>query len=116
MHEMNRLQTTILLSGLGIAVLLFCIPPWKYTFYAPSQIHVEIPGSYAFILTPPEVPVTEMSRIDTSSYFHGLDRDKWSVKIDLQRMLLPVIPVAVLIIVLLFLFRTPKLYGSKSPN
>lgn len=115
MHEMNRRQTIILLSGLGIAVLLFCIPPWKYTFHAPKQIYIEIPGSYAFILTPPEVPVTEMS-IDTSSYFHGLDRDKWSVKIDLQRMLLPVIPVAVLIIVLLLLFRTPKLYGSKSPD
>ena len=112
MHEMNRLQIIILLSGLGIVVLLFCIPPWKYIFYAPSQIHVEIPGPYALIFTPPEVPITEISRIDTGTYFHSLDRDKWSVKIDLQRMLLPVIPVAVLIIVLLLLFRTPKLYES----
>ena len=116
MHNMNRLQMIVLFSGFCIIVLLFCVPPWKFTFYAPKQIYIEIPGSYAFILTPPEVPVTEMSRIDTSSYFHGLDRDKWSVKIDLQRMLLPVIPVVVLIIVLLFLFHTPKLYGSKSPD
>lgn len=112
MHEMNRRQTIILLSGLGITVLLFCIPPWKYTLYAPNQIHVEIPGPFALIFTPPEVPLTKISRTDTGTYFHGLDRDKWSVKIDLLRMLLPVIPLAVLIIVLLFLFRTPKLYGS----
>ena len=95
--NMNKRQLVTLWSGIAVLVLILIIPPWKFTFYAPKQIYIEIPGSYAFILTPPEVPVTEMSRIDTSSYFHGLDRDKWSVKIDLQRMLLPVIPVVVLI-------------------
>jgi len=94
----NRPQEITLLVGLGLATALVCVPPWKYTF--PGTLRIERPGPYALVFAPPEVPPTE--------YFLNKSRDRWTVEIDLQRLLLPVVPVLVLTLVLLYLFRTPK--------
>ena len=107
---MKKRQLKIFWGGAGIIVALILIPPWKFTFYVPSRVHVEKPGPYSLVFAPPTVPVTSTSRSQygTYEYFQGYDRERWQVSIDYGRLALPVAAVGLATCALLFTSKAKR--------
>ena len=106
-------QLKTMWAGIGLVGVLLILPPWKFTF-AQRELTVDRAGPYAFVFSPPKIPVTTPSTkmvspfgrpYDTDEYFEGYSRRFWSVRIDGQRLLLPVCGVTVVTIGLLVTFR-----------
>jgi hypothetical protein len=85
---MSRKQIYVLWTGVILIGLLLMVPPWKYIIDIPNRLHVEKPGPYSQVWSPPEIPVT--SRTQYGETFNGYTKDRWSVRLDTNRMALPV--------------------------
>ena len=100
---MNQKQTRVLWVGIALFGLLLVIPPWRFILDIPHRLHVERPGPYTLICNPPEVPVTARNQYGES--FSGYDKDRWTVRLDTNRMALPIGLVAIVTGTLLVTLR-----------
>lgn len=90
---MNKKQTLVLWIGVVLVGLLLIFPPWKFTLDIPYRLHLDKPGPYSLILNPPEVPGTSSN--NGGQRFNGYGRNLWVVRLDTNRMLVPVALIAI---------------------
>jgi len=100
---MNKRQLTTLWIGLGIITIMVLFPPWKYVFWDPNRLVLEKPGPYASIFSSPEIPITSKG-VSGDGFFQELPCKFWSVKIDIPRLIFPIVTVLIVTGGLIFTF------------
>lgn len=99
---MNAKQQKVLWVAIGLVILISLFPPWKFTLDFPGRMHVEKPGPYGLIFSPPSVPVTD---IRYGGLFEGYETQRWTVSIDMARLMTGLGGVSVVAALLLYAFR-----------
>lgn len=83
--RMNKKQSTIIIIGLGIILLMGLIPPWKCAFSVARLSRLERPAGYGFIFYPPS-PVKVAKSGEFGSSASKSDPSYWSVRLDVTRL------------------------------
>ena len=115
---MNRKQLWVMWVCIGIAVIMFLFPPWKYTFYyfipgseTLRSIPVSASGPYRLIfLGPPNYvnfPYPKPAAAITLSKANWVVKD-WNCELDWLRLLIPVALVIVVATGLIITFSKRK--------
>ena len=102
---MNNRQILVLCFGAGLVILQLFVPPWRYEF-RDKDVHFECPGPYALVFSPPVLPASES--------FRGVGSRYWLLRIDTQRLTLPIIAVLVATGALLAIFGAAAHAGRRA--
>jgi hypothetical protein len=82
--RINKKQSTIIIIGLGIILLMGLIPPWKCAFSVAKLSHLERPAGYGFIFYPPSpVNFAKSGEFGTTTMSNP---SYWSVRLDFSRL------------------------------
>jgi hypothetical protein len=129
---MNSQQRIVLGLTILLTSVAFLVPPWKFVIDRPGRLYLEEPGPYAFIFAPPSVPITrpgvkpkeykptanivfdelqrEAAAVQpaTPDTYNGYAIDSWSVRIDVDRLLVGLAGIAVVTGILVFTVSGPS--------